>query len=228
MILAAAVLPHPPLLFRELTGGQDVAEDLRRACVSAVRAVLEDRPDVVVVVGGHDATATWDPSLAPQVAGYGANGPRRGPGLPLSLGVARRLLDEAGWTGPVVMETIRWSAGAVEADVLAERIAARPDRVTLLVLGDGSARRGEKAPGHVDERAFRFDDEVAAALAGGDADTLAALDAGLAADLLVAGRAAFAVLGSVGRRAARPRDVALTYRADPFGVSYYVAVWRFG
>jgi hypothetical protein len=43
-------------------------------------------------------------------------------------------------------------------------------------MGDGSARRSEKAPGHLDPAAAPFDAAVAAALAAGDTTALAALD----------------------------------------------------
>jgi hypothetical protein len=44
--------------------------------------------------------------------------------------------------------------------------------VGVVALGDGSARRSEKAPGYVDPRAAAHDADVAAALAGGDAEGL--------------------------------------------------------
>jgi hypothetical protein len=119
--------------------------------------------------------------------------------------------------------------GAGAAGVATGSAAAVPDDrpVALLAMGDGTARRGEKAPGYADPRAEAFDATVVRALAGGDPRTLADLDPVLAAELLVAGRAPWQVLaGAV--LAARPGG---TWRADlryadaPYGVGYAVASW---
>ena len=107
------------------------------------------------------------------------------------------------------------AAGVVDGD----------GRVVLLVMADGSARRGERSPGHLDARSFAFDDEVGRALEAGDPDTLKGLDPTLAAELLVQGRAALAVLGeAVARQGDRPK-AEVSYRDDPYGVLYTVAVW---
>jgi len=55
------------------------------------------------------------------------------------------------------------------------------------VVADGSARRTEKAPGHLDDRAEGFDAQVEKALAAGDPELLKALDVNLAEALLVGG-----------------------------------------
>ena len=89
------------------------------------------------------------------------------------------------------------------------------------------ARRGEKAPGFLDERAFSFDDAVADALAAGDPGPLRDLDVTLAAELMVGGRSVLRLLGLLGDRA-RPTHAALTHREDPYGVSYLVARWDLG
>lgn len=237
MIAAAAVCPHPPLLFRELSGLQDVARDLRAACLSAIASATSTDPDVVIVVGGADITGTWDVRLAPDIAKFGTTAARSaGSGLPLSLGVAQRLLDESGWRGAVELHSIAWDASAAEVASLAERIAARDERIALLTLGDGSARRGDKAPGYLDARAFPFDEATGRALSEGDADALMHMDAALAEELMVGGRAAFAVMATAVHETAghqtvahkegsKPRTTVL-YKDDPWGVMYYVATWQ--
>jgi len=91
----------------------------------------------------------------------------------------------------------------------------------MLVLGDGSARRSVAAPGHLDERAVPFDDEVVRAVRDGDLPALAALDPGLARELMVTGRPAWQVLcGALGP--GRPVTEVL-YTGAPFGVAYLVA-----
>ncbi len=62
----------------------------------------------------------------------------------------------------------------------------------LLVMGDGSARRTEKAPGWLDERAAGFDAAASAALAAGDPALLArGAICELGAQLLAAGAPAW-------------------------------------
>lgn len=227
MIVAAVVCPHPPLLLRELGGAEDAVPDLRAACAAALAGALGHRPDAVVVVGGGDETAVWDPSLPVGVRRFGTTVAADTAVLPQSLGVGRRLLDEAGWDGPVRMHTVSWDADAAEVADTARALgpARSEERLVLLVLADGSARRGEKAPGHLDERSLGFDDETARALAGGDATALTGIDAELAAELMAAGRAALGVLGeAVLRQGDAPRAEVL-YRDDPFGVDYVVALW---
>ncbi len=226
MIVAAVVCPHPPLLFRELTGQQDVAAELRAACLSALSTAIGAGVDSVVVVGGSDRTGSWDPALQPEVRRFGTTGPVEASGLPLSLGVGRRLLDEVGWTGQVEMHGIAWRATAEEIAELAGSIAGRNERLVLLVLGDGSTRRGDKAPGYLDERAFGFDEETCRALAEGDAVALRDVDPVLAEELMVLGRAAFGVLGSVALLEGASPRASVLYRADPFGVMYVVALWQ--
>ncbi|MEE2041112.1 hypothetical protein Q8791_28200 [Nocardiopsis sp. CT-R113] len=226
MIVGTVVCPHPPLLLRELTGVQDVAAELRKACTEALEALTALAPDVVVVVGGHDVSGDRAGGAVP-VREFGGTGEPvlRERALPLSLGVARRLLDTVGYAGPVEMATVAWDASAAETEALGARIAERSGRVGLLVMGDGSARRGLRAPGHLDERAFGFDEEIRRSLASGDGAGLVRLDPGLAEELMVAGRAAFRVMGdAVARGGARVRSEVL-YADDPFGVMYFVAVW---
>lgn len=226
MITAAAVCPHPPLLFRELTGQHDIVADLRAACVSAIRSTTAAAPDRVVVVGGADATGIWDSRLGPDVRRFGTTGRRSSSGLPLSLGVGKRLLEEAGWAGPVELSGIGWDAPAPDIEKVADALVSCEERITLLVLGDGSTRRGDKAPGYLDDRAFPFDEATGRALETGDFGALLEMDSGLAHELMVSGRAAFQVLAAVAAKlGSRPR-ASMAYRADPYGVTYYVAVWE--
>lgn len=222
-VIAAAVLcPHPPLLFRELGGRTDGAGDLRAACHDVLREALGLDPELVVVVGGAEEADVWQGE--PDIRSFGTTAGRsRHPRLPLSVGVGRRLLDECGWDGPTELVTLPWGASDEAVDALAGVLGASQARTVVLLLGDGSTRRGDKAPGFLDERSFPFDAATAAALGAGDAETLRALDVGLAEELMVLGRTAFRVLGALGR----PQSARLAYDDDPFGVAYHVALWRY-
>jgi len=82
------------------------------------------------------------------------------------------------------------------------------------------------APGYLDERAAPFDAAVERAVREADLAALAALDPGLAADLMAAGRPAWqvlaAALGADADPSASPRTEVL-YCDAPFGVAYLVA-----
>jgi len=214
------VCPHPPLLFRELGGRLHVAADLRHACNEVLTDALATGPQSVVVVGAADWARTW--TGTPAVRRFGTTEPRNADlELPLSLGVGRRLLDEVGWTGDTQLTSLTWDASDQDVDALAERLQGE-DTVVLL-LGDGSTRRGDKAPGYLDERAFPFDAATAKALESGDAEALRNLDVQLADELMVLGRTAFRVLGALGT----PSSARLAYDDDPFGVAYHVALWHY-
>jgi hypothetical protein len=222
----AAICPSAPLLARELTGRDPVVPDLRRACAAAV-ARLAGRggsgPGLMAVVGAGPGTATWPEAGRLNLGAFApalADGDRGlEPRLPWPLGLGARLLDEAGYTGPRLLQ----SAGedepaeaclAIGAD-LAERGAG------LLVMADGSARRSVRAPGYLDPRAEGLDATLERAVRGGDPGALRDLDPGLAAELLVADRSAWQVLAG-----AMPGPVPaaeVLYTGDPFGVFYLVA-----
>jgi hypothetical protein len=232
MSLTTVLSPHPPLLFRELGGLVDPVADLRAACLGALRAALDDGPEVVVVVGPVDDLGSVDADAAPDVRRFGTTGPpfetlgreRIRQGLPLSLGVGRRLLDDAGWTGPIELRGLSVDAGSGELRATARDLVGRPGRTLVLALGDGSARRDATGPGTLDERAPGFDARIAAALRDGDAETLAGLDVALAQELMVLGRSTLRLLGELGRL----RDVTragVGHDSAPYGVGYLVATW---
>ncbi|MFL6238125.1 MAG: hypothetical protein ACJ735_01340 [Actinomycetes bacterium] len=211
MLVGAVVCPHPPLLFPDLAGRAAPELDaLRAACDAAVTTLLGTRPDVVIVAAAEDpAEGTGGTTVGfgvPMRVGTGA------PTLPLPHTVGCWLLDRAGWTGR------RHYVGPAADDA----IRAVDGRVALLVLGDASARRTEKAPGYLDPRAQDFDAAVAAALRAGPA-ALGALDGSLAAELLVAGWPAWQLLARVSADA--QWDTRVTYDDAPYGVGYLVAEW---
>ncbi|MCD0453575.1 class III extradiol dioxygenase subunit B-like domain-containing protein [Actinocorallia sp. API 0066] len=220
MLIAAAVCPHPPLLVPELAGAAaPELAGLRAACRAAVAPLL-DAP-ALVVVGGAERTERFPGTASGTFAPYGLD-LRVGEGepvLPLSLTVGRWLLDGL---APSAFQAVSFDAPARECLELGRALAARD--VALLVMGDGSACRDEKAPGYLDERAAPYDREIARALGEADAAALGRLDPALARELTAAGRAAWQVLAG----AAEGRRYKATLLADeaPYGVGYFAASWR--
>ena len=225
MITAAALCPAPPLLARELTGADPVVPELRRACRDAAAGLLRGHPDVVAVVGPGEQTRTWDEGLELDVSGFapgiGAAARDGSAALPLPLGLGARLLDQAGYAGPRVLQSVGQDEPAGRCAELGARIARSAGRVALLAMADGSARRGPKAPGYFDERSAPFDAEVERAVRTGDLDALLALDQDLARELMATGRPSWQVLAGALRGTEQTSEI--IYRDDPFGVAYLVA-----
>jgi hypothetical protein len=250
MIIAAAVCPSPPLLIPELTGAQPVAAELRSACLDAVAELAVASPDVIALVGAADRTRTWNGAATLDLASYapgprGPRGPRgareapgalgmsSGPGqaqdrrpasLPAALGVGTWLLGQAGWRASRILQSVAQVAPPVRCADIGARLAASRGRVAMLVMADGSARRGPKAPGYVDGRSTGFDADMERAVRTGELGLLLSADPALARELMATGRPAWQVLAG----ALRGRKVSseIRYRDDPFGVAYLVASLR--
>jgi hypothetical protein len=221
VITGVAFCPHPPVLVPDVARGAagELAE-VRAAATTAIRRIARpDRP--VVVLGRGDTTRPHEPTARGSLAPFGVplavplGSEDPGPvELPLSLTIGAWLLREA----------LGADSGAVGWSIGAEGGAAIsvPDGATLLVMGDGSARRSASAPGYHDERAAGVDDAIAAALRTGDPAGLV-LDPQLAADLLVAGAPAWAAAAAL--LAGGRWDAELLYADAPYGVGYFVAAW---
>lgn len=251
MITGVAFCPQAPLLLPGLAGAAAGELDgVRAACTDALRRVLwpeaaSPAPTRVVLVcaarqeldvrtPAPDAVASLevlgDPATVPL-------DPARPPGpaeLPVAAGVGAFLLGLSGWTGDRAVVVLRagldpGSCAAAGRSMADQARALGP--TALLVLGDGAACHGEKAPGYVDDAAGPFDDEVAVALAAADPAALGRLDQARADRLLVAGREAWqAAAGAlVGEVEASPRRTGwsgeVLLREEPYGVGYLVATW---
>jgi hypothetical protein len=216
--------PQPPLLVPAVSGAPSDETALLRAAVSrALQSMLGQAPEVVVVLGDGVDGARLGPGDAGDLRGYGVDlevpfagrvraGGRR---MPLAHTLGAWLLDHEGHTGA------RLGVGPHD---LADALSGLPGGAGVLAMGDGSARRGEKAPGHLDPAAGPFDAAVAAALAAGDTAALAALDPAEGARLLAAGVPVWRAVGTA--LAGRPVTAHLSYDHAPFGVGYLVAEWR--
>jgi hypothetical protein len=210
----AAFVPYPPLLLTGVTGG-DVPEvdHLRAACLAAVGRLVSAAADRVYVIGPD----------GPAGALGGVGAPLEGvvnTTLPMSLAVGEWLLVAAGWSGDAAMVRLPDGASAERCRDLGERL----QHESLLVLGDGSNRRGPKPPGGPDPRADGFDAGVAAALRDGDSRALAAVAPELADELGATGWPGWQVLAgwAQGRTVAKS---SLDYDDAPFGVGYLVGTW---
>jgi hypothetical protein len=184
--------------------------------VSAARAALV--PGVLALLPSYagqvdpvaDLRAACEAAVAELVAGrpervlvvaapVSDDNARRGVGEAPGRRVACHLLGRAGYRGPV-----------------ADDGPLRPGDA-LLLAGNGSACRSEKAPGHLDERALGFDEALARTVEQGapPPDDEALAEELWCFDLLVFRRLHESVSGEPDVR----------YADDPYGVAYWVAMW---
>jgi hypothetical protein len=254
VLCAIAFCPSPPLLVPELAAGAAAELDpLRAACRHAVRRLLASGPDEIIVIATAPETGQFPAGTTGTLAGYGVpvtavlpdgrpgryadSGSvpdRHGGPLPLGLTLGAWLLTGAQipCSGFAVGPEVDPAVGPeVDPAELAAGLDRSDRRRGLLVMGDGSARRSEQAPGYVDPRAAAFDAAVAAALADGDPAALRSLDAGLGAELLASGVPAWRVAAHAATALAAPTAAAAPYEAEmlhdsaPYGVGYFVAIW---
>jgi hypothetical protein len=235
VLVAAAVCPHPPALVPDVAAGAAAElDDLRAACDRAVESLVAAEPQLLVVVGGGQATRPHPSGSIGSFRPYGVDltvvlgrdpiDEVGEPQLPLSLSVGAWLLGRVRTTGTVSGYEVAEDSSPGACRVLGEAVAASADRVALLVMGDGSARRSRQAPGYEDPRAAPFDAAVVRALADGDVTALLAIDPEEARELMVAGRAAWQVLA--GAAGDDLPDTAVLFDGAPYGVEYIVALWE--
>ncbi len=229
MIASAAICPPAPLLARELTGRDPVIPELREACAAAVEQLLRSGPELVAVIGPGRRTATWPAAghldLTAFAPALGTRAGESGPLLPLPLGLGARLLDQGGYAGPRLLRSVSGDEPAAACLRLGAGLSSRGDRAGLLIMADGSACRSLRAPGYLDPRAAAFDAALERAVRAGDPGALAAMDQGLACELLASGRPAWQVLA--GAMPGRAPAAEILFAGDPFGVFYLVA-WLAG
>ncbi|WP_328874213.1 class III extradiol dioxygenase subunit B-like domain-containing protein [Streptomyces sp. NBC_00287] len=234
MLVAAAVCPCPPVLVPELAAGAAPELDAARAaCADALGVLAAARPDRLVVVGpaGEEGRDAYPEGARGSFRGFGVDvDVRLGKAaesareLPTSLAVAAWLLERVGWAdAPIEGLGVGEPLAAERCIEVGREIAASPDRVAMLVMGDASACRTLKAPGYLDERAEPFDAAVARALGAADLAALKALDTELAYELKASGRAPWQVLAGAAEDAGL--SGALLYDSAPYGVGYLVATW---
>lgn len=223
MIVSAALCPSAPLLVAELCGQDPPLPELRVATADAVAAMLDAGPEVVTVVGAAPATATWPPDSPVDLGPFLGAATTARPALPLPLALGATVLRTSGWAGCTVFQGVSPGTSPEACAALGRELAAGP-RVALLVVGNGSACRTEKAPGWFDARAAPFDAAAERAVESGDPGALLDLDAGLARTLQADGRAPWQVLAGAARGSSWTSRV--HYTDAPYGVGYLVATLR--
>ena len=129
-------------------------------------------------------------------------------------------LEAVGWLGTEVTVLADAQGARVAEHLLAATGPRTGDDASYLVVGNGSAMRTEKAPGHLDERAAAFDAGLGRCLKDGLWESVRAIDRDLAREL-------WASVDAIVEMGSLP-DLALAhvdYDDDPYGVQYWVLRW---
>jgi len=126
-------------------------------------------------------------------------------------------LDAVSWLGRDV-EVLADPQGARVGAHLLDATTRSVDEASYLVVANGSARRTEKAPGHLDERSFAFDDALRSWLSGQGPGPDQALG-----EELLASMTGFELMAE--RVAPWGRPV-VDFDDDPYGVQYWVMRWE--
>jgi hypothetical protein len=126
-------------------------------------------------------------------------------------------LAAVGWLGREVT-VLADPQGARVAGALLAATDRDHDEPSYVVVGNGSAMRTEKAPGHFDERADAFDAALGASLRVGRPEVDPVLASALWAS--VEGLTRLAELGDLGA-------AQVDYDDAPYGVQYWVGRWTF-
>jgi hypothetical protein len=236
MFTVAAVVPSPPLLIAPLGGVVDPDVSELRVAVGRVVDGLGRSASSWIAVGVAEDSQVIGPDVVGTFRGFGGDvtvglSPEAGgepdPELPLPALLAAALRGAALPEGicevrMVAADTTSGDAVGIGAELRA-RLAASPEPMGLLIVGDGAATLTEKSPGYFDPRAAAVQAELDRALRTGDRAALVALDPELCRELGIEGRAAFQVLA--GAFPGLPR-VSEQYCGAPFGVSYWAGTWR--
>ena len=147
--------------------------------------------------------------------------------LPTPLMVARYLASRDVAAHPehaVLWASARWlTTTGSDATALGEKLRRDGTRIGLILVADGAACHGPKAPRAEDSRAPAYEEAVCGALASGQGGQLAEIDADLGRELGATLPEVWPVL-----LAAADEDWIgeLAWRGAPYGVGWAVAAWR--
>jgi hypothetical protein len=219
VLISVAFVPATPLLVPLIAqGAAHELTELRQASLDAVTQLVQSGADQLVVVG--TAPVTGPATGEPDWSGFGVGPAPVGHALSPSLSIGHWLLDQVGARADLYIGVSSQGSSA-ECAALGQSLVGEQS-LAVLVVGDGSACRSDKAPGSLDPRAQEFDAEVIEALRLGDSARLAQFESDLATELQVDGRAPWQVVAAM---VDAPMASHVVASDDPYGVLYVVAQW---
>jgi hypothetical protein len=251
MLITAVVVPGPPGFVPQLMGSAAHELDaLRDATDLAISRALSDlvtagaaswspgSRSVQLIVVGPGQPGEFNAAGTVSFASFGRDvvvpalvqGQPPDPMLPTPIMVARYLASRDIATNPEhaeLWESARWiTTGGAEGVRLGKALSADRVGVGLILVADGAACHGPKAPRAHDPRAQTYDDALWAALACGRPGRLAQIDADLGDELGATGSQVWPLL--VAAAGAADVDVVgeVLWAGAPYGVGWAVASWR--
>jgi len=182
-VVGAALVPAAPVLVPELSGQMMPAAGPLDAAHAALRRLIDSDPEQLVVVAEADREAEFDRSARIGLHRLGGLPRLEDPDaaateeLPLPLAIGAALLDELDWAGPTSYRLLNKSISSAEAAELGQQLDEGDSRTGLVLLGNGSARSTEKAPGSLDPNAEQFNQDLLSMIEQGDRDAISQLSA---------------------------------------------------
>ena len=248
MLLTVAVVPGPPALVAELMGSAaHELDDLRQAADLVVSRAVSDLARASADAPGSEPVSAQLVIVGPGQPGeFCAAGPvsfgsfgrevmvpalveggQTDRELPTPLMVARHLAARDIATHPGhadLWASARWvTTSGAAATALGAELRQNGTHVALILVADGAACHGPKAPRAEDARAPAYDGEVCAALASGQPGRLAQIDTDLGHELGATGPQVWPVLLSA---ASEGGIGEVLWKGAPYGVGWAVASWH--
>ncbi len=237
MLAAVVFVPSAPLLVPELAGPSAFdTEPVRSAVRDALADAASTGIDRWVVVGASDdpVTGPVEESGSGGFARYGVDvrvsvSDRTGRRMSLSALIGAWLREWAA-LGPTSMSIVGRATTPAECAVIGADLGARlresPERIGLLVVGDGSTALTPKAPGGGRrDSAVALNDSIVAAIAAADTAALLDLDDAPCDTEGVGGRVAWQVAAAAVDHSGSGVVAKTRYAEAPFGVGYVVGTW---
>ncbi|MDO8730964.1 MAG: hypothetical protein Q7L55_00075 [Actinomycetota bacterium] len=227
MIIGAVFIPSAPLLLADVDV-EGLLDDVRAASIELLSEFLPDAQQIIAI-GSADQTMWFDDGGVGTSKGLGGVADYAiGTGsaqLPLPLTIAAFALSAAGADQPTLALSVGKQTTSADRALIAKEVTDRAAEVPtlLLVVGDGSATRTEKAPGYIQPDALNFDAVTSAAIAAADFQTLVEIAQEQADRLWCQGLPAWQVAAFAGQHM---KQGELVLETAPFGVNYLVASWR--
>lgn len=227
VLAAIAMTPSAPVLVPGLAGSAaaEVA-GIRDAALTAAAAL----PDRWIAVGVGPGDQVVGPAARGTFAGFGVDipvalSPQAPPavtGLPLCALWAGWLRGQANPDACVEVRVYDADHGSDTALGLGRELWGEVEQISepigVLVVADGANTLTEAAPGGFDPRSRPVQDALDDALAAADTAALARLPGG------IVGRVAYQV--AAGLAESTPWSARQLYRGAPYGVGYFVGLWR--
>jgi hypothetical protein len=182
-VLGAALVPAAPVLIPELSGQMMPAAAPTEAARAALARLINANPEQLVVVAEGDRDAEFGSSAQVGLHRLGGLPRLEDPDavaaeeLPLPLAIGAALLGQLEWAGPTSYRLVDRSISSAEAAEHGRQLDQGDSQTGLVLLGSGSARSTEKAPGSLDPNAAQFNQDLLRMIKQGDANAISQLSA---------------------------------------------------